>query len=95
MEKVNPTYGAVNAIASRLAKEEKYHGKGEGSEVKIGDFREILADLADMAATDPKILADIHKYGLSRKREKRMEATAQKLEAAKAASKKPTKKGAK
>lgn len=75
-ENQNPNYKAVNELASKLAKSEKYHGTGEGSQVKIGDFREILADLADAVAADPQILQALHRYGMDRKRERRAEENA-------------------
>lgn len=83
-ENTSPNYQAVNALASKLAKSEKYHGKGKGREVQIGDFREILADLADEVVADPSLLQNLHRYGMERKRERR----AAEAEAKKTATKK-------
>lgn len=77
----SPNYQKVNQLASTLAKSEKYHGKGKGAEVKIGDFREILADLADEVVKEPALLQALHRYGMERKVAKRK----QEAEAAKAA----------
>ncbi len=90
METVNqsPNYKKINELASTLAKSEKYHGKGKGAEVKIGDFREILADLADEAIKEPSILQAIHRYGMERKAANRKKEAEERAAARKTAAKK-------